>query len=256
MFSMEGSAMASLAGKSALVTGGARGIGRAIVETLATAGATVAFTYKSSAPAAEKLAADLTARGMRVRTYCSDAASATDAAAVVEACIQEFGKIDLLVNNAGVTKDGLLMRMSEEDWDRVITTNLKSVYTLTRAVSRPMLAQRAGKIINITSVVGISGNAGQANYAASKAGIIGFTKSIAKEFGSRNIQVNAVAPGFIDTDMTAVLTADQKKSLTDHIPLKRIGRPEDVAAAVLFLASPDADYMTGQVLCVDGGMTM
>jgi 3-oxoacyl-[acyl-carrier protein] reductase len=248
--------MSTLRGKIALVTGGGRGIGRAIVEELAAAGATVAFTYKSSSVVSEDLASALRAKGFTVSAHQSDAASSSDAAALVERVIADHGRLDILVNNAGITKDGLLMRMSEEDWDRVIDNNLKSVYNFTKAAARQMVGQRAGKIINITSIVGISGNAGQSNYAASKAGIIGFTKSIAKEFASRNIQVNAVAPGFVDTDMTGALTPEQKKSLIEMIPLRRTARPEEIAAVVRFLASDDAAYITGQVLCIDGGMTM
>ena len=248
--------MSTLQGKIALVTGGGRGIGRAIVEELAGAGATVVFTYKSSSAASEDLASALRAKGCTVSAHQSDAASSSDAAALVERVIADHGRLDILVNNAGITKDGLLMRMSEEDWDRVIANNLKSVYNFTKAAARQMVGQRAGKIINITSIVGISGNAGQSNYAASKAGVIGFTKSIAKEFASRNIQVNALAPGFVDTDMTGALTPDQKKSLIAMIPLKRTARPEEIACVVRFLASDDAGYITGQVLCVDGGMTM
>ncbi len=245
-----------LTGRTALVTGGTRGIGRAIVEALATAGAAVGFTYKSSAQAADELVATLKASGATVAGFQSDASSPAEAATVVELAIKTFGKIDILVNNAGITKDGLLMRMSEEDWDRVITTNLKSVFAMTKAVCRPMMGQRAGKIINISSIVGLTGNAGQANYAASKAGILGFTKSVAKELASRNIQVNAIAPGYVDTDMTRALTAEQTKALVDLIPLKRTAKPSDIAGAVVFLASPAADYVTGQVLAVDGGLSM
>jgi 3-oxoacyl-[acyl-carrier protein] reductase len=248
--------MSTLKGKIALVTGGGRGIGRAIVEELAVAGATVAFTYKSSSGVSEDLASALRAQGHTVTAHQSDAASSSDAAALVARVIADHGRLDILINNAGITRDGLLMRMSEEDWDRVITNNLKSVYNFTKAAARPMVGQRAGKIINITSIVGISGNAGQSNYAASKAGIIGFTKSIAKELASRNIQVNAVAPGFVDTDMTRALTPEQKKIVVEMIPLKRTARPEEIASVVRFLASDDAGYITGQVLCVDGGMTM
>jgi len=248
--------MSTLAGKTALVTGGARGIGRAIVEELAGAGATVAFTYRNSAAGADELVAALTAAGHPVTAHRSDASSSADASAVVAAVVAAGGRLDILVNNAGITKDGLLMRMSEEDWDRVIANNLKSVFNFTRAASRQMVGQRAGKIINITSIVGISGNAGQSNYAASKAGIIGFTKSVAKEFASRNIQVNAVAPGFVDTDMTGALTPEQKKAILELIPLKRTARPSEIAGVVRFLASEEAAYITGQVLCVDGGMTM
>ena len=248
--------MSTLDGKVALVTGGGRGIGKAIVFALAEAGATVAFTYKSSSSAAQEIVSGLAGKGHRVLAYHADAASLAESTAVVETLIKECGRLDILVNNAGITKDGLIMRMSEDDWDRVLANNLKSVYNFTKAGCRQMMGQRSGKIINITSVVGVSGNAGQANYAASKAGIIGFTKSIAKELGSRNIQVNAVAPGFVDTDMTGALNADQKNALVNLIPLKRAGQPQDIAAVVKFLASSDADYITGQVLCVDGGMTM
>jgi 3-oxoacyl-[acyl-carrier protein] reductase len=194
--------------------------------------------------------------GFKATCYQSDAASAVEAARVVESIIKEFGRLDILVNNAGITKDGLLMRMSEEDWDKVIANNLKSVFNFTKAACRQMMNQRAGKIINIASVVGITGNAGQANYAASKAGIIGFTKSVAKELGSRNIQANAVAPGFVETSMTAALSDDQKKAFADLIPLKRAAKPSEIAGVVRFLASSEADYITGQVIAVDGGMTM
>jgi 3-oxoacyl-[acyl-carrier protein] reductase len=248
--------MGNLDGKVAIVTGGSRGIGKAIVQALAEAGARVAFTYRSSASAAEAFRTELTGRGFTVLAFQSDATSFKEAAAVVDAVVARLGRLDILVNNAGITKDTLLLRMSEEDWDSVIGTNLKGVFNFTKAAIRPMISQRAGKIINISSIVGITGNAGQANYAASKAGIIGFTKSVAKELGSRNIQVNIVAPGYVDTDMTGVLTPEQKKALTDMIPLKRTARPEDVASVVRFLASGDSDYMTGQTVRVDGGMTM
>ena len=248
--------MSTLAGKIALVTGGSRGIGRAIVEALAGAGATVAFTYRSSGAGADELVAAMKGAGHTVTAHQSDAASSADAAAVVAAVTAAGGRLDILVNNAGITKDGLLMRMSDEDWDRVIANNLKSVFNFTRAASRQMISQRAGRIINITSIVGISGNAGQSNYAASKAGIIGFTKSVAKEFASRNIQVNAVAPGFVDTDMTGALTPEQKQALVAMIPLRRTARPGEIASVVRFLASSDADYITGQVIRVDGGLSM
>jgi 3-oxoacyl-[acyl-carrier protein] reductase len=248
--------MTSLDGKVALVTGGSRGIGRAIVVALSDDGATVAFTYKSSAPLAEELVAERSASARKVTAYRADAVIFDESLRVVEQVIKASGRLDILVNNAGITKDGLLMRMSEADWDMVIGNNLKSVYNFTRAASRQMMSQKAGKIINITSIVGMTGNAGQSNYAASKAGIIGFTKSIAKELGSRNIQVNAVAPGFVETDMTGKLTEDQKRDLQEHIPLKRTAQAHEIAAVVKFLASSDADYITGQVMCVDGGMTM
>lgn len=240
----------------ALVTGGGRGIGKAIVTALAEAGAKVVFTYKSSAAAAEELVKELSAQGLTVRAVQSDATSTTSAAEVVGAVVKEFGRLDVLVNNAGITRDGLLMRMSEEDWDAVLDNNLKSVFNYTKAACRTMMSQRSGKIINITSVVGLSGNAGQANYAASKAGIIGFTKSIAKELGSRNIAVNAIAPGYVETDMTAKLNDDQKKALADLIPLKRTAQAHEIASVVKFLASADANYITGQTICVDGGLTM
>lgn len=245
-----------LGGKVALVTGGARGIGRAIVTTLSDAGAAVAFTYKSSASTADQLVNDIRANGRTAFAYQSDAASFAEAAKVVESVLKDCGRIDILVNNAGITKDGLLMRMSEDDWDTVIANNLKSVFNFSKACCRPMMGQRSGKIINISSIAGVVGNAGQTNYASSKAGMIGFTKSLAKELGSRNIQVNAIAPGFIDTDMTDKLTPDQKKALTDQIPLKRTGQAHEIASVVRFFASSDADYITGQVLCIDGGMTM
>jgi 3-oxoacyl-[acyl-carrier protein] reductase len=246
----------SLDGKIALVTGGARGIGRSIVEALAAQGATVAFTYRSSSAAADEIVETLKSSGRTAVGFASDASSTADAAAVVENVIKQFGRLDILVNNAGITRDGLLMRMSEADWDAVLNNNLKSIFNFTKAACRPMMGQRAGRIINISSIVGVSGNAGQANYAASKAGIVGFTKSVAKELASRNIQVNVVAPGYIDTDMTGALTADQKKALIEHIPLKRTGRPEDISSVVVFLASDAAAYITGQVICVDGGLTM
>jgi 3-oxoacyl-[acyl-carrier protein] reductase len=248
--------MRTLDGKVALVTGGSRGIGKAVVVALSDAGATVAFTYRSSSTVSDQTVNEMRSQGRRVLAHQSDASSFAESSAVVEKVIAECGRLDILVNNAGITKDGLLMRMSEEDWDSVIANNLKSVYNFSKAVCRPMMGQRSGKIINISSIAGVMGNAGQTNYASSKAGMIGFTKSLAKELGSRNIQVNAIAPGFVDTDMTEKLTPEQKKVLTDLIPLKRTARAHEIAAVVKFLASPDADYITGQVICVDGGMTM
>ncbi len=246
----------TLEGKVALVTGGGRGIGKAIVVALSESGAAVAFTYKSSAAPAGELLSTLTSAGRKAAAYQADASSHAESVKVVETVVKEFGRLDILVNNAGITKDGLLLRMSEEDWDRVILNNLKSTYNFSKAACRQMMAQKGGKIINISSIVGLAGNAGQANYAASKAGIIGLTKSLAKELGSRNIQVNALAPGYVDTDMTRALSAEQKKALTEMIPLRRTAKPEEIAAVVRFLASSDADYITGQVIAVDGGMTM
>ncbi len=246
----------TLEGKTVLVTGGARGIGRAITLAFAKSGADVAFTYRSSGQLAESLVSEVKAMGRKVLPLEADATSMKSAVEVVESVVAEFKRLDVLVNNAGITKDNLLLRMSEEDWDSVIQTNLKSVFNYTKAAARTMMGQRYGKIINLSSVVGLKGNAGQSNYAASKAGIIGFTKSIAKELASRNILVNAVAPGYIDTDMTAALTEEQRKAVIDAIPLKRVAKPDDVAKVVLFLASPDADYITGQVVSVDGGMSV
>jgi 3-oxoacyl-[acyl-carrier protein] reductase len=245
-----------LQNKVALVTGGTRGIGKAIVLALAEAGADVAFTYRNSKDSADVIVTVLRAKGRRATGFQSDAADFTQANDIVQKVIQEFGRIDILVNNAGITKDGLLMRMSESDWDAVIDTNLKSVFSFTKAVCRPMMGQQAGKIITISSVVGIIGNAGQANYVASKAGVIGFTKSVAKELASRNIQANVVAPGFVETDMTEKLNEKQKEAILAMIPLKRIAKPQEIAGVVRFLASSDADYITGQVFCVDGGMVM
>jgi 3-oxoacyl-[acyl-carrier protein] reductase len=245
-----------LQNKIALVTGGTRGIGKAIVAALADAGADVVFTYHSSKESADAIVAELRSAGRRAASYQSDAADFNQANDIVQKVIQEFGRIDILVNNAGITKDGLLMRMSEQDWDAVIDTNLKSVFSFTKAVCRQMMSQQAGKIINISSVVGIIGNAGQANYVASKAGVIGLTKTIARELASRNIQANVVAPGFVETDMTEKLNEKQKEAILGLIPLKRIAKPEEIAGVVRFLASSDADYITGQVFCVDGGMVM
>ncbi len=248
--------MELLKDRVALITGASRGIGRAVALAFADAGAHVAFTYRSSKQAADELVGLIKKKGRISVAYQSDVASFDDARTIVEKVVAEFQRLDILVNNAGVAKDGLLLRMSERDWDEVIQTNLKGVFNFTKAACRQMISQRWGKIINITSVVGLVGNVGQANYAASKAGIIGFTKSIARELASRNILVNAVAPGYVSTDLTEKLSEDQKEAYTERILLKRAAKPEEIAAVVKFLASPDADYITGQVICVDGGMTM
>ncbi len=246
----------NLSGKVALVTGGSRGIGRSIVLHLAQSGADVAFTYRSRVEEANVLVAELQSMGRKAVAFQSNAADTNQSNDVVQHVIKEFGRLDILVNNAGITKDGLLMRMSEQDWDDVITTNLKSVFNFTKAVCRQMMSQQSGKIVNISSVVGVVGNAGQSNYVASKAGVIGFTKSIAKELASRNVQVNAIAPGFIETDMTEKLNEKQKEGILSIIPQKRIAKPEEIAAVVCFLASNDSNYITGQTINVDGGMAM
>ncbi|MEM9849249.1 MAG: 3-oxoacyl-[acyl-carrier-protein] reductase [Bacteroidota bacterium] len=242
---------ALLTGKVALITGGSRGIGKAIVEKFVAEGASVAFTYRSSAAKAEAIA---TALGENVKAYQSDAASFEAAGELVKQVLADFGKIDVLINNAGITKDTLMLRMSEEQWDDVIEVNLKSVFNMTKQILRPMLKSRAGSIINMSSVVGVFGNAGQANYAASKAGIIGFTKSIAKEIGSRSIRCNAVAPGFIATEMTEELDDKTKDAYLANIPLKRFGGAEEVADACVFLASDRSQYISGQVLSVCGAL--
>lgn len=246
--------MALLKGKNILVTGASKGIGRAIALRAAQEGANVAFTYLSSVEKGQALEKELSALGVKAKGYKSDASVYSAAEELINNVIADFGTLDGLVNNAGVTKDGLLMRMSEEQWDTVININLKSVFNLTKAAIKPLMKQKYGSIINITSVVGISGNAGQANYSASKAGIIGFTKSVALELGSRNIRSNAVAPGFIETEMTGQLDQKVVDGWKENIPLKRAGSPEDVADCVVFLASDLSKYMTGQVLQVDGGM--
>lgn len=246
--------MKLLEGKTAIVTGASKGIGRAIATQFAQHGANVAFTYLSSVEKAQALETELQAYGTKVKGYKSDASNHAEAEAFAAQVVTDFGTIDILVNNAGITRDGLLMRMSEQNWDEVINTNLKSVFNLTKASLKVFMKNRSGSIINITSVVGIKGNAGQANYAASKAGIIGFTKSVALELGSRNIRSNAIAPGFIETEMTGVLNEEVVKGWTDSIPLKRPGKAEDVANAAVFLGSSLSVYVTGQVLQVDGGM--
>ena len=246
--------MALLQNKIVLVTGASRGIGRAIALKVAQEGASVAFTYLSSVEKGKALEKELTDLGIKAKGYRSDASDYKQAEDLMNAVIADFGTIDVLINNAGITKDGLLMRMSEEQWDTVIQVNLKSVFNLTKAATKPMMKAKSGSIINLTSIVGIRGNAGQANYAASKAGIIGFTKSIALELGSRNIRSNAIAPGFILTEMTGELNADATAEWTKSIPLKRGGEAEEVADACVFLASDMSKYITGQVLQVDGGM--
>ena len=243
-------------GKIAFVTGASRGIGRAIALTLAEAGADVAVNYAGNAAAAEEVAAEIRKMGRRALILQGDVSQTDSAASMLDAVVAEFGRCDILVNNAGITRDGLLMRMKEEDWDAVLNTNLKGVFNCTKAALKYMMKQRSGKIVNIASVVGIMGNAGQANYAAAKAGCIGFTKSVAKEVASRGITVNAVAPGLIATDMTSVLPDKVIEEMAAGIPLKRAGQPVDVAKAVLFLVSDDAAYITGQTLNVDGGMVM
>lgn len=246
--------MALLKGKNILVTGASKGIGRSIALRAAQEGANVAFTYLSSVEKGQALEKELSDLGVKAKGYRSDASVYTAAEELINSVVADFGTIDALVNNAGVTKDGLLMRMSEEQWDTVININLKSVFNLTKAAIKPLMKQKYGSIINITSVVGVKGNAGQANYAASKAGIIGFTKSVALELGSRNIRSNAVAPGFIETEMTGQLDQKVVDGWKEGIPLKRAGKPEEVADAVVFLASDLSKYITGQTLIVDGGM--
>ncbi|SFT03688.1 3-oxoacyl-[acyl-carrier-protein] reductase [Zhouia amylolytica] len=246
--------MKLLDGKTVIITGASRGIGKGIAEVFAAQGANIAFTYNSSTEAANALENELSAKGVKVKGYKSNAADYEQAQQLAEAVVKEFGSIDVLINNAGITKDNLLMRITEEDFDKVIEVNLKSVFNMTKAVQRTMLKQRKGSIINMSSVVGVKGNAGQTNYAASKAGILGFTKSVALELGSRNIRCNAIAPGFIETEMTAKLDDQVVQGWRDAIPLKRGGSPEDVANACLFLASDLSAYVTGQVLNVDGGM--
>ena len=248
--------MKLLEGKTVLITGASRGIGRGIALVFARHGADVAFTYRSSEEQALALEKALQAEGVKAKAYRSDAADFEQSQQLVQEVLKEFGRLDVLINNAGITKDNLLLRMSEQDFDDVIRVNLKSVFNMTKAVIRPMMKQRAGSIINISSVVGIRGNAGQANYAASKAGIIGFSKSVAQELGSRNIRCNVVAPGFIETEMTAALDEKVLDEWKAQIPLRRTGKPADVANACLFLASDMSDYITGQVLTVDGGMLM
>lgn len=244
-----------LQNKTALVTGGTRGIGQAIVKKFAAHGCRVAFTYVSSDEKAAALVAELTATGATVKAYKSDAGIYAQAEQLVDEVVKDFGSIDILVNNAGITRDNLILRMGEEQWDEVIQANLKSVFNLTKHVSKLMLRQKSGSIINLSSIIGEIGQGGQSNYAASKAGIIGFTKSIADEFGSRSIRCNAIAPGFIETDMTGVLGEDIKNGILSRIPMKRMGHAKEVADAALFLASDLSTYVSGQVISVCGGMS-
>jgi 3-oxoacyl-[acyl-carrier protein] reductase len=246
--------MSLLEGKVAIVTGGSRGIGKAIVEALAAEGASVAFTYLSSREKAEALAADLQAKGQNVMASYSDASSYVHAESLVPSVLEKFGRIDILVNNAGITNDTLLLRMDETQWDSVIETNLKSVFNMTKQCIKVMLRQRSGSLIHLSSVVGVFGNAGQANYAASKAGIIGFSKSIAKEVGSRNIRSNVIAPGFIESDMTDELDENTRKTFLANVPLGRWGHVNEVANLAVFLASDMASYITGQTISVCGGL--
>jgi len=246
--------MKLLEGKTAIITGGSRGIGKGIALVFAQHGANVAFTYSSSVESANSLEKELSNYGVKVKSFQSNAADYNESQDLVENVLSDFGSIDILVNNAGITKDNLLMRMGEEDFDKVIEVNLKSVFNMTKAVQRTMLKQRKGSIINMSSVVGVKGNAGQSNYAASKAGIIGFSKSVALELGSRNIRSNVIAPGFIETEMTGKLDEKTVDVWRNAIPLKRGGSPEDIANACVFLASDLSAYVTGQTLNVDGGM--
>jgi len=246
--------MKLLENKTALITGASRGIGRGIAQTFVEQGCAVAFTYSSNSEAAETLVRELSTTGVQVKAYQSNAADFEAAQKLVDDVLADFGSLDILINNAGITKDNLLMRMGEEDFDKVIEVNLKSVFNMTKAVQRTFLKQRQGSLIHMSSVVGVKGNAGQANYAASKAGIIGFSKSVALELGSRNIRSNVIAPGFMETEMTAKLSEEVVQGWRDGIPLKRGGKPTDVANACVFLASDLSSYITGQVLHVDGGM--
>ncbi|PQL90651.1 3-oxoacyl-[acyl-carrier-protein] reductase [Apibacter adventoris] len=245
--------MKLLEGKTAIITGATRGIGKGIVEMFAQHGANIAFTYVSSVAKADSLIKELFSI-TKIKGYKSDASDYDDAQTLVDEVLKEFGQIDIVVNNAGITKDNLLLRMNKEDWEEILKINLNSVFNITKAVTKPMMKQKSGSIINMSSVVGIKGNAGQSNYAASKAGIIGFSKSVALELGSRNIRCNVVAPGFIETEMTQVLDQKTVQQWRDNIPLKRGGTPEDIANACLYLASDLSSYVTGHVLNVNGGM--
>lgn len=246
----------SLSGKIVIVTGGSRGIGKAIALKLAEQGANIAINYNKADSEAQAVVEAVKQMGVEAQAIQADVAVTTEAARLIDTVLKSMGRVDILVNNAGVTRDKLLMQMSEADWDTVLDTNLKGAYNCSKAILRPMLKQRGGRIINITSVSGLSGSGGQANYSAAKAGLIGFTKALAREVASRNITVNAVAPGFIETDMTKALADELKQKIMAQIPLERFGKPEDIAEAVAFLASNAATYITGHVLTVDGGLTM
>ncbi|WP_054767126.1 3-oxoacyl-[acyl-carrier-protein] reductase [Lysinibacillus parviboronicapiens] len=248
--------MHKLQGKVAVVTGASRGIGRAIALKLAEEGAKIVVNYSGSQAKAEEVVASIQANGGEAIAIQASVSIAEEVTSLMDAAVKTFGSLDILVNNAGITRDNLLMRMKEDEWDDVLDTNLKGVFLCTKAVTRQMMKQRAGRIINISSIVGVAGNAGQANYVAAKAGVIGLTKTTAKELASRNILVNAIAPGFIETEMTDQLPEELKQGMLTQIPLAKLGQPEDIAKAVVFLASDDANYMTGQTLHIDGGMVM
>lgn len=248
--------MRKLEGKVAVVTGASRGIGRAIALKLAEEGAKVVVNYSGSQAKAEEVVAMIQENGGEAIAVQASVSQTEEVTALMDAAVKTYGSLDILVNNAGITRDNLIMRMKEDEWDDVLNTNLKGVFLCTKAVTRQMMKQRAGRIINISSIVGVAGNAGQANYVAAKAGVIGLTKTTAKELASRNILVNAIAPGFIETEMTEQLPADIKQGMLTQIPLAKLGQPEDIAKAVAFLASEDANYMTGQTLHIDGGMVM
>ncbi|APC48664.1 3-oxoacyl-[acyl-carrier-protein] reductase [Virgibacillus halodenitrificans] len=245
-----------LKGKSALVTGSSRGIGRAIALELAKQGANVAVNFSGNEEKAQSVVEEIEELGVKSFKVKADVSNEAEVKQMIKQVVDQFNSLDILVNNAGITRDNLLMRMKEEEFDQVINTNLKGVFVCTKAVTRQMMKQKAGRIINVSSIVGVSGNPGQANYVAAKAGVIGLTKTTAKELASRNILVNAIAPGFISTDMTNALTEEQRKDMLDMIPLAKLGEPEDVAKVVRFLASEDANYITGQTIHIDGGMVM